>query len=84
MVPRRSISDRPSRSIGPGHHHIETPPTGVVEHRVKPWALMSALGATDTSVSVDLHHLPAAARRDLPELADLVFDRLAVSAYPRV
>src|SRR5262245_43252216 len=42
------VNQRPPKPIDrPGHHHIETPPTGVVEHRVKPWALISALGATD-------------------------------------
>src|SRR5215510_11831947 len=68
------VNQRPPKPIDrPGHHHIETPPTGVVEHRVKPRALISALGATDAGVSVNLHDLPAAALRDLPELANLVF-----------
>src|SRR5262245_775146 len=76
------VDQRPPEPIDrPGHHHIETPPTGVVEHRVKPWALISPLGATDAGVSVNLHDLPAAALRDLPELPNLVFDRLAVSAH---
>jgi hypothetical protein len=59
---------------------IEFAPTGVRQHEIEAWPLVSALGAADAGVAIDLDHLAAAALGDLGEFVDLVLKRLVVCA----
>jgi hypothetical protein len=52
----------------------------VVEHGIEARPAVSAFGAADAGVPVNLDHFPATALGDLAKLADLVFDRLVVCA----
>src|SRR5215469_12269448 len=45
----------------PGHHNVEFAPACVVQHGVEARPAVSALGAADSGVAVNLDNLPAAA-----------------------
>ena len=79
------IDQRPSQAIDrPGHDDVELAPAGVLEHRVEPRALVSALGAADAGIRVDMDHGPSPPLGDLAELADLVVDGLLVGGDAHV
>jgi hypothetical protein len=52
--------------------------------RSRPGPSVSALGAADAGVAVNLDHFPASVRGDLAEFMDLVLDRLVVGADSHV
>ena len=73
IVPSRSISDRPSRSMAHAIT-IELAPAGIVEQGIEPWPLVAALGAANAGVAVDLDNAPAAAFGDFLERADPILE----------
>src|SRR5262245_58445283 len=71
----KQVDQRPSQAVnGPGHHHIEFAPAGVLEHAIEPRALVAPFGTADAGVPVDLHDGPAPALGNLLELPHLVLD----------
>src|SRR5215831_11824546 len=83
MVSKRSMRDRPTRSMAQAMTTSNLPATGI-EHGVEPWPLVPALGTADASILVDLDDLPDAALCDRPKLADPVLDGLRISRDPHV
>src|SRR5262245_2502138 len=69
------VNPRSSQAVnGPGHHHVEFAPAGILEHAIKPRALVAAFGTAYAGVSISLHDGPAPALGNLLELADLVLN----------
>src|SRR5262249_43240104 len=60
------------------HHNVKTAAAGVLEHAIKPRALIASLGAANAGIAVFLHNLPTAALGYLSKLAHLVLDSLFV------
>jgi hypothetical protein len=74
------IDERTAKAVdGPRHDNIEFAPACV---QARP--SVSALGAADASVPVDLHDFPAAALGNLAKLADLILDGLRICADSHV
>src|SRR4029077_13123951 len=79
------ISERAPEAVdGPRHHHIEPPPTGVLQHGIEAGSSVAPLGARDARVVVDLDYLPATPLGHLPKLADLIFHGLGVGGDPNI
>jgi hypothetical protein len=79
------IDQRAAEPInGPRHDDVEPAPAGIFEQRIEAGPLLSSLGAADAGIALDLGHLPPAALGDLPELANLVLNRLVVRRHPHV
>ena len=80
-----SSDERTAKAIDcPGHHHVEFAPACVLQHGIEATPAVSALGAADTGIPVNVDNLPAAALGDLGKLADLFLDRLVVRAHSHV
>src|SRR6516225_7752796 len=73
IVPSKSMSERPSRSIA---HAITT---SKERRLVEPGTPVTALGAANASVAVFFDNLPTPPFGDLAQFPELVFDRLLVS-----
>src|SRR5215475_6873634 len=68
----------------PRHHYVELALGGIAAHGIEARSLVSALGAADAVVLVDLHDVEAGSSGNLPQLTLLVGRRLVDCRDPQV
>src|ERR1035437_6833933 len=82
---RQQVRERAAEAIDrPGRHHIEFLGVHGLEHGVEPRAAISALGAADAGILIDLDDLPARARGDRFQLPALIAGLLFRRADPQI
>src|SRR5690349_20125329 len=81
----KQISQRAPKAVDrPRHHHIEPPPTGVLQHGIEAGPPVAPLGARNPRVVIDPDYLPATPLGHLPKFADLILHRLGVRGDPNI
>src|SRR6185295_1236104 len=75
----KQVDQRSAKPVNrPRLDDIELALAGILGQAIEAWPLIPSLSAANAGIAVDLGHLPAAALGDLPELANLVLNRLVV------